>query len=197
MHKKIHVRGFFCALYGILSHMSLHVPDIELFVPEESKLFQISMWWRIIYGILRVILGITFLRLIGVQVSEFVYIIMSHELTQGVNDIVFNKIYFLFEKHDFTIGYFIAGYFIFWGCVDIFLSLSLLHKVRIAYPISIGLIGVFILYSTFRFSYTHSVVLLGVIGIDIIILYLIYREYKKLKPISKNSTLSGPLHHQS
>lgn len=188
---------FFSELYSILFHMSLHVPEIELFIPEESKLFQVSMWWRIIYGILRVILGIAFLKLIGVQVSEFIRIIMSHELTQDVNDVVFNKIYFMFEKHDFTIGYFIAGYFIFWGSVDILLSLSLLHKVRIAYPISMGLISMFILYSTFRFSYTHSLVLLGIIGIDIIILYLIYREYKKLKPIADNSTLSDPLHHQS
>lgn len=145
-----------------------------------SFLFQLSMLWRIVYGLLRIIMGVAFLRLIGQPLSEFVYTIMSHEVMRGT-DVVLGKIYQLFETHDFTISYFIATYFIFWGIVDIVLSLSLLRRIKIAFPITMVLILLFICYGIFRFSYTHSLVLLGVIIIDIGIIYLINREYKKLK----------------
>ncbi len=146
-----------------------------------SLLFQLSMLWRIIYGLLRLVMGVAFLRLIGQPLSEFIYTLLAHEVTGKGSDAVLGKIFQLFETHDFTVTYFIATYFIFWGIVDIVLSLSLLRRIKIAFPITMVLILLFICYGIFRFSYTHSLVLLGVIIIDIGIVYLINREYEKLK----------------
>jgi uncharacterized membrane protein len=42
------------------------------------------------------------------------------------------------------------------------------------------LITAFIVYELFRFTHTHSLVLLGVIIIDILVIWLIRREHKKL-----------------
>lgn len=146
-----------------------------------SFLFQLSMLWRIVYGLLRIVMGVAFLRLIGQPLSEFVYTLLAHEVTGRGSDAILGMIFQLFETHDFTVTYFIATYFIFWGTVDIILSLSLLRRIRVAFPITMALILLFICYGIFRFSYTHSFVLLGVIIIDIGIVYLINREYIKLK----------------
>lgn len=146
-----------------------------------SFLFQISMWWRIIYGLFRLILGIALLRLIGQQLSEFIYTLMAHEFTGRAGDAVLEHIYQLFQTHNFTITYFIALYFIFWGITEIVLSLCLLHHIRVVFPITMALITLFIGYSVFRFGHTHSLILLSVICIDIVILYLINTEYKKFK----------------
>ncbi len=146
-----------------------------------SLLFRFSMWWRIIYGFLRLILGTTLLKITGQPLSEFIYTLMSHELTGKMSDVILSKLYILFEIHDFTISYFIALYFIFWGTIDIVLSLCLLHHIRQAFPIAMVIIALFILYGIVRFTFTHSLVLSVVIIIDIGILYLINHEYQKLK----------------
>ena len=161
-------------------------------------LFHASMWWRIFYGFLRIILGTTLLKITGQPLNEFIYTLMSHEITGKTTDAILEKLYTFIEIHDYTITYFLALYFIFWGTVDIILSLCLLHHVRKAFPIAMGLIVLFILYGTFRFFHTHSLVLLGVICIDIGILYLINIEYVGLKRITGDtSTPSDPLPHQS
>ena len=179
--------------------MSHIIDDIEHEIETHlSILFRVSMWWRIFYGFLRIILGTALLRMTGQTISDFVYSLLSHEITGKMTDVVLEKIYIFSEIHEITITYFIAFYFIFWGTVDIVLSLCLLNHIRKAFPIAMGLIVLFILYSIFRFTFTHSLVLAGVIILDFIILYLINDEYKLLQKTSANtSTLSDPLPHQS
>ncbi len=145
-----------------------------------SVLFRLSMWWRIVYGIIRVTVGVSFLHFINQPLTDFVYRLMSHELLARTSDAVLEKIYYLFQIHEFTVTYFIAGYFIFWGVIEIVLSLCLLRKMPTAFPIAMGLIIVFIMYATFRYFHTHSLILLCVILIDITILYLINHEYRNL-----------------
>jgi uncharacterized membrane protein len=179
--------------------MPLHPPQIKIFRPHQSKLFQFSMWWRVVYGILRVLLGIAFLRIIGHSLADYVYAIMSHELVGSKGDFILEHIYTVLEIHDVTLTYFIAGYFIFWGSVDIVLSLCLLRDKIHAFPVTMGLIGLFIAYGLYRYSFTQSLVLLSVILADAVILYLIYQEYKKLllRITEDTSTPSDPLPHQS
>jgi uncharacterized membrane protein len=150
----------------------VHAVNLSLF-------FRVSMWWRILYGFLRVILGVVFLRLVGQSLSELVYALMAHEITGEAGDAVLENIYRVFETHDFTVSYFIASYFIFWGIVDIVLSACLLNHIRRAFPVTMFLIVLFIFYSVFRYAHTHSGILLGVIVIDFFILYLVNREYQK------------------
>ncbi len=146
-----------------------------------SFLFRLSMWWRIIYGVIRVIVGVSFLRFVDQPLTDFVYLLMSHEILGRTGDAVLEKIYLLFQTHEFTVTYFIAVYFIFWGVIEIVLSFCLLRKVPTAFPIAMGLIIIFIMYALFRYIHTHSLVLLCVIVIDIGILYLINHEYRGLR----------------
>ncbi len=163
-----------------------------------SFLFRLSMWWRIFYGVLRLILGATLLKITGQQLSEFIFTLLSHEITGKTTDAVLGKLYTIFEIHDFTITYFLAFYFLFWGTIDIILSLCLLHHIRRVFPIAMGIIVLFIAYGVIRLAFTHSIVLLCVIILDFIILYLIRVEYKKMKHSTSNtSTPSDPLRRQT
>ncbi len=145
-----------------------------------SFLFKLSMGWRIVYGVLRIILGASLLKLIGKQFSEPLYALLAHEITGKTTDAVLSKLYYFFEIHEFTITYFVAFYFIFWGMVDIILSTCLLRHIRKAFPITMALIVLFICYGIFRLTITHSLTLLTIIVLDIGILFLIQYEYKKL-----------------
>jgi len=157
-----------------------------------EKVFRIGMEWRIFYGSLRLIFGLSLLRLIGTPLSDIFYTIMSHELIEDPADFIVQAVTPLLQHSSFTITYFLAGYLIFWGIIDILLSINLLKKRMWAFPVSIYLIGIFVLYEIYRFSHTHSRILAFIIIIDVILILIIRKEYNKLKTTTLDpSTESG------
>lgn len=138
------------------------------------------MWWRIFYGGLRIILGLALLRVIGEPLIDIVTTVMEYELLQNTPDVLFSLISHTLSEHQFSVTYFLAFYFIFWGSVDAILSHHMLRDDIWAFPIALVLIGLFIIYSIFRFTYTHSLMLLAVIFMDIVIMWLVYQEYRRI-----------------
>ena len=168
--------------------MQLSLSESETFDPEDvtspesmSFLFHISMWWKIFYGTARVVLGFVLLKLIGTPFNELLYSIMSHEVTNDSTDVVFQFVYQLIEDHSFTVTYFVATYLLFWGAIDIVFSILLLRHKLWAFPMSLVLMGSFILYEIYRVIHTKSLILLTLILLGLAILYLIYNEYQVLR----------------
>lgn len=147
----------------------------------QEKLFQIGMWWRIGYGFLRIVFGLVLLNVVGLPLIDAISTLMSHELIEDPNDLLFSFVSQALSNHPFYISYFISFYFLFWGIVDIVLSYNLIKHRLWAFPTSFVVIGTFIMYEIIRFSHTYSLILLWVICVDVVILWLIWREYKKLQ----------------
>lgn len=158
-----------------------------------SLLFKLGMVWRITYGVLRILFGLVLLRFIGVTFADLLFDLFKHEVSRDPRSGIFHFLHTILQTHSFTVTYFIASYMFFWGAVDIILSLSLLYRKMWAFPVSMILIILFIVYAIFRFTQTHSLVLLSVIIFDFIILALIYREYEVAKahevlPVNEESS---------
>ena len=147
----------------------------------EEKLFNFGMKWRIGYGFFRILFGLALLKVVGTPLIELFSALMKHELVEDPSDILYSFITNILTSHPLYITYFLALYFIFWGIIDVVLSYNLIKHRLWAFPASFILISLFVIYEAIRFSYTHSFILLGVILLDTIILWLIWREYKKLK----------------
>lgn len=139
------------------------------------------MYWRIFYGFLRILFGIALLKVVGSPLLEAIHDFMGYELVEDSSDILYNIVNLFLSGHSFYVTYFLAFYFIFWGTVDILLSYNLIKEKLWAFSISIVLIGLFVIYSIIRFTFTHSLLLLSVIIFDSIILLLIHKEYQKVK----------------
>ena len=146
-----------------------------------ETIFEYAMWWRIIYGTLRTLLGLGLLKLVGIPLITIVETVMQRELVDDPGDTLFNTVHHLLQLHPFTITYFLSAYMIFWGVTDIFLSIALLKHQLWAFPASLVLIAVFAVYEIYRFTHTHSLILLGIIGVDIFIFFAIQNEYKQIK----------------
>ena len=147
--------------------------------------FRLGMWWRIFYGILRVILSFMLLRVVGIPFADIFLNLMQHEVIVDKADFLVRTISPILEHFSFTVTYFLVTYLIFWGVIDIVLSISMLRHRLWAFPISIYSIGLFVLYEIYRYTHTHSLVLLWVIFIDIVLIWLIRKEYTKLRgPVS-------------
>lgn len=160
---------------------SANVPKEKNGLDTIDRLFRIGMWWRIAYGAFRLFLGVILFQLVGTPVLDIFYKIMGHEIIEDPSDILMYVLNPLFQHLPFTITYFVAIYLIAWGIIDIFLSVNLLREKMWAFPVSFYLIGTFICYEIYRFLHTHSVVLALVIIIDCVLLWLIVKEYFRLK----------------
>lgn len=147
----------------------------------KSELFIIGMWWRIFYGATRLVLGLALLKVINVPISDLLYKFTGSELAEDPTDFLFTTINSLLEAHPLSITYFLSSYLIFWGTVEIVLSISLLRHKIWAFPVTLWLIGGFMIYVIHRYTITHSPILVGVFLIDVLIFWLIYSEYKKMK----------------
>ena len=147
----------------------------------EEDLFITGMWWRIVYGAVRVIFGLSLLRVIGMPLLDIFSKLMSHELIEEPGDLLVNFTRNFLTHHPLQITYFLASYFIFWGLVDMVLSYNLIKHRLWAFPVSMVLVSLFIIYELVRVTHTHSLLLLWIIFVDMVILLLIGREYAKLK----------------
>jgi uncharacterized membrane protein len=147
----------------------------------EDRIFRYGMYWRIFYGSLRILFGIVLFRLVGTSLIDIITRLMTHELVQDPSDKLYAFAVYWLGHHPLSITYFLASYFIFWGVVDIVLSVELLRERLWAFPASLVLIAGFVIYEIIRFTHTHSLILLWIIFVDIFIFWFIEREYKKLK----------------
>ncbi|NQV93466.1 DUF2127 domain-containing protein [Candidatus Kaiserbacteria bacterium] len=161
----------------------------DVFTPQDEnrldtidRLFRIGMWWRIAYGSLRLFLGLILFQLVGTPILDIFNKVMGHEIIEDPSDILMYVLSPLFQHLPFTVTYFVALYLILWGIIDIFLSVNLLREKMWAFPVSLYLIGIFICYEIYRFFHTHSLVLAIVIVIDCVLIWLIAKEYFRLKP---------------
>lgn len=144
-----------------------------------SYLFEIGMWWRIFYGSIKAVLGFYLLTLTNASIPDLFRLLMRHELIEDPGDILYNIALPFLNSIDITITYFLAFYFIFWGVLDVFLSINLLREKYWAYTASLILMGLFVTYEIFRVFHNYSITLGLIILIDIGILYLIRREQKR------------------
>jgi uncharacterized membrane protein len=144
-------------------------------------IFEAVLWWRIVYGTLKTILGITLLGFVGTSFYKIFTTLMAHEIIEDPSDILIRTILPYIQSNPAEITYFVALYLIFWGLTEIFLSANLLKERLWAFPTTMIIVGLFVLYEIYRVSYTHSLILFGIIIIDIFILGIIYLEYTKAK----------------
>jgi uncharacterized membrane protein len=78
-----------------------------------------------------------------------------------------------------------AIYLLAHGAVKIFLVVALLQKRMWAYPTALVVFGAFAVYELYRYTHTHSPVLLVLMAFELFVIWLIWREYGivKTKPL--------------
>lgn len=86
----------------------------------------------------------------------------------------------LAEGFSMQAEHFFAVYLIAHGAVKLSLVLGLFRRKRWAYPTSIVVMSLFVVYQMWRFSLTHGVGLLALSVFDSVLVALIWREWRRL-----------------
>lgn len=142
----------------------------------EEAAFKAAMYWRILYGSVRVFIGYKLLSLVGLPAVDAYQHLFSYELARDPHDALLRLAGHLLASHGFSVTYFLAAYLLFWGVMDVLLSISMLRVHLWAFDASLVIMVLFIMYELFRLSHTHSHALFGFILVDLFIVFLIYHE---------------------
>ncbi len=76
---------------------------------------------------------------------------------------------------------FVGSYLLFHGILNVFLVYNLFRNRLWAYPVTIGFSLMFLIYQVYRFTHTHSPILLAATLFDAVFIYLTWHEYRYQK----------------
>lgn len=77
--------------------------------------------------------------------------------------------------------HFYSLYLLSHGAIKILLVVGLLRQKLWSYPASLIVLSLFVAYQIYRFVYTYSVGLVVLTGLDIVVMGLIWHEYRLMR----------------
>ena len=143
--------------------------------------FRISLWFKAVFAGIEIIGGI-----IAFFVSRQFLVQVANAITQGElqedpSDLVAN--YLRHAAHHFSVSarHFTAIYLLAHGIIKLWLVVGLLRMRLWYYPTALVVFSLFIVYQLYRFSHTHSLMLLFITAVDLVVIGLTWHEYRYLR----------------
>ena len=159
---------------AILRYMKLKEERVHL-------LFKIGVVIKGIDGALEVVSGFALLFTTTTALRNLVDWLTAGELQEDPTDFVANHLVDFFHHLSVNTKHFASVYLLTYGIAKVGLAAGLLRGKLWAYPAALVALGLFLGYQIYRFSHNHSLGLGFISLVDLIILGLIWHEYKRLK----------------
>lgn len=146
--------------------------DIRLVFVVSLILKGLNAFLEIIGGILLFFTG---------TVTTLLSLLINGELVEDPHDFIASHLQNLLPYFSGHSQLFFAFYLLIHGVIKIFLVVNLLRNKIWAYPTTIVVLGLFILYQLYRLSHGYSWFLVLLTVFDMLIIYLTWHEYKLVK----------------
>jgi uncharacterized membrane protein len=145
------------------------------------RVFEISILLKGAHSLIECIGGLALAFVSTSTITNLVKALTQHELSENPNDFVAGHLMGLAQN--FTVGtqHFYAFYLLSHGLIKVFLVIGLLRNKLWAYPVSLVVLGLFIVYQLYRFSHTHGFGLIVLTFFDVLVIGLIWHEYRLVR----------------
>lgn len=127
----------------------------------------------------------------------FVFFSREEYVGGGRDDFVFRYITEHLNQLSVSTKNFVGLYLLFHGLLNMFLAYNLYKNRLWAYPFSMGVTSLFLVYQIYRLLHTHSPVLLLITIFDIAFIYLTWHEYNYQKRRRHEAHSGHASHHHS
>jgi uncharacterized membrane protein len=146
-----------------------------------ERFFRISVLLKGLNAMLEIVGGVMLFGVSPAFILRTVALLTQDELAEDPRDFIAN--YFLHAASHLSLSgqRFAAIYLLGHGVIKIGLVWALLKQQLWAYPLSIIVFGAFIVYQVYRYSFTHGLGLIALSLFDLLVIWLIYLEYRALK----------------
>ena len=146
-----------------------------------DKVFEIGVLVKAVFGLFEILAGIAFAVSGKFLVNNIILLFAQQEVSDDPGDFILN--FFAKSLHDFSAGSYLFAvvYLIFHGIINIALVVALLKNKVWGYHWAMVGFSIFIIYQVYRYSYTHSFLLLLLIIFDVFVVSAILLEYRSKK----------------
>jgi uncharacterized membrane protein len=145
------------------------------------QIFEVSVLLKGAHALVECLGGVALALISTNTIASLANWLTQDELIEDPHDFVATHL--LGWAQNFSIGTktFYAFYLLSHGAVKIFLVVGLLRGKVWSYPASLIVLGLFIVYQLYRFSYTHGAGLIVLTVFDVFVMGLIWHEYKLVR----------------
>lgn len=148
--------------------------------------FEISLMFKAAFALSEIATSIVAYFVTTQFLLDLARVITRTELTEDPRDFVANYLLDAAQGLSVTSQHFTAFYLFSHGVVKLWLIIGLWQKKLGYYPAAIAVFGLFILYQLYRYSFTHSLLLLLITALDVAVIGLTWFEYQHLRRILPN-----------
>jgi uncharacterized membrane protein len=139
--------------------------------------FRAGVTLKTIDGILETAGGVTLWFVHASALNLVALVFLQHDLPFDHHEFVTNHL-FQATQHLATARHFVSGYLVLHGMIKVLLLTALWLDTLWAYPLTIAVFSVFSGYQLYRFTHTHSLALILITILDVLFIYLTWREYR-------------------
>ena len=148
------------------------------------QVFQVSVLLKGAHALIEVAGGIALALVSTGTIKDLVNTLTQEELIEDPNDFVATHFLALAQNFSIETKHFYAFYLLSHGLVKLLLVIGLLRNKLWSYPASLVVLSFFIAYQLYRYSYTQGVGLLVLTIFDILVMWLIWHEYRLVRRLS-------------
>ena len=163
-----------------------------MFHPKDrlDRLFEIGIVAKGLNGLVEVIGGMLLLFVTPTRVHFWAVRLTQEELSEDPHDFIATRL--LHSANGVTGGAVLFGalYLLSHGAIKIFLVVSLLRNKLWAYPLTIVVLSMFVLYQLYRISLHVSLAMIALTVFDLLIIILTAREYRQQRKARRNPSTS-------
>ena len=145
------------------------------------EIFQLSILLKGAHALLECVSGLALALVSTNSIVATITWLTQDEFAEDPNDFVATNLLHMAQDFSVTTKNFYVFYLLSHGVVKLFLVGALLRNKLWAYPASLVVLGLFIAYQVYRFTYTQSTGLVVLTVFDLIVMYLIWHEFQLVR----------------
>src|SRR5438270_14053273 len=155
------------------------------------QIFEVSVLLKGAHAAIEAIGGLALAFTNNARIRGLVIQATQSELIEDRRDFVANHLVTWAQGFSIETQHFYAWYLLSHGVVKLALVVGLLMRKLWAYPTTMVVLGVFIIYQLYRYTGTHGIGLLLLTALDVLVVTLIWHEYRLMRlhlPIDRRSS---------
>lgn len=145
------------------------------------QIFEVSVMLKGAHALVECLGGIALALISTNTIAALANRFTQDELIEDPHDFVATHLLIWAQNFSVSTKTFYAFYLLSHGAVKIFLVVGLLRGKLWSYPASLFVLGLFIVYQVYRFSYTQGAGLIILTVFDIVVMGLIWHEYSLMR----------------
>jgi uncharacterized membrane protein len=143
--------------------------------------FRVGITLKGLDGILEVLASVALYSISPAKMTEFVRRLVEHMVARMPNGYLAAHLIAASQKLNNDSREFAAIYLLTHGLVKVILVVCLWMNKLWAYPLTIAVFGLFMLYQMGRFAHTHSIAMILLTVFDAVVIYLTWVEFQQQK----------------